>query len=243
MKTYINSYKIALTILFVIAFQKLNANENSKNELFNTVLKVDFMSMHTWRGFVTSYSPTIEPSIEFTTNKSTTGLWLAHSIDGNYSELDLYFTHTWRNFSFTVYDYFCPQTYKKSNEITNYNKSTTKHTIELDVEFKGTPKFPIAILLATMVYGDDQNQETNKNIYSTYFQFAYSKTIKKNNFNLALGFNAFESYYGSQFGIVNIEIDIIRNIKIFKTKEIPLQTSLIANPLTSSLYLKVGFTL
>jgi hypothetical protein len=243
MKTYINSCKIALAILFVIAFQKLNANENSKNELFNTIFKIDFMSMHTWRGFATSYSPTIEPSIEFTTNKSTTGIWLAHSLDGNYSELDLYFTHNWRDFSFTVYDYYCPQTYKESNEITNYNKSTTKHTIELDVEFKGTPKFPIAVLVATMVYGDDLNQETNKNKYSTYFQFAYKKNIKKSYLNFVLGFNAFESYYGSKFGIVNIGTDIIRNVKLFKTKEIPLQASLLANPLADTFYLKFGFTL
>jgi hypothetical protein len=243
MNTYFNRYKLTYAILFIIAFQKLNANENSKNELFNTVFKVDFMSMHTWRGIATSYSPTIEPSIEFAANKSTTGVWLAHSIDGKYSELDLYFTQTWRNFSFTLYDYYCPQTYKESNEIMNYNKSTTKHTIELDVEFKSTSKFPIAVLLATMVYGDDQNQETNKNKYSTYFQVSYSKTIKRNNFILALGFNAFESYYGNQFGIVNVEVDIIRNAKVFKTKEIPLQTSLAANPLKNTLFLKFGFTL
>ncbi|NOQ24733.1 MAG: hypothetical protein GQ564_05155 [Bacteroidales bacterium] len=243
MNTFLNKYKLAIAILFIIAVQKLNANANTKNDLFNTVFKVDFLSMHTWRGFATSYSPTIEPSFEFTTNKSTTGIWLAHSIDGNYSELDLYFTHIWRNFSFTIYDYYCPQTYKESNEITNYYKSTTKHTIELDVEFKGTPKFPITVLVATMIYGDDQNQETNKNIYSTYFQLAYSKTIKKNNFNFALGFNAFESYYGSQFGIVNVGIDMIRNITVFKTKEIPLQSSLLANPLKNSLFLKFGFTL
>ena len=199
--------------------------------------------MHIWRGFVTSYSPTFEPSFEVTRNNSTTGIWAAQSLDGNYTELDLYFTYTLKNFSFTIYDYYCPPSYKSSNEIANYDKYTTKHTIELDFAFNGTQNFPIKILVATMVYGDDINIKTNKKRYSTYFQFGYSTEIDNNTIDLVLGFNAFESYYSNQFGVINAGVTVSKNLKAFKSREIPLQTSLITNPLANSLFLTFGFTL
>jgi len=98
-------------------------------------------------------------------------------------------------------------------------------------------------MIATMVYGDDIHDETMKNRYSTYFQFGYSTIINKNNINLVLGFNAFESYYSNSFGVVNTGISTSRNIKVFNKKEIPLQASLITNPANNSLFIKFGFTL
>ncbi|MBI9055333.1 MAG: hypothetical protein JEY96_16030 [Bacteroidales bacterium] len=243
MKSGLISYKKVLAVIFTFFVSQLHANENEKIEILNAEFKIDFMSMHTWRGFATSKSPTIEPSFEITRNNSTSGIWLAHSLDGNYSELDLYFKYSLKSFSFAIYDYYCPPSYRESDEITNFDKYSTNHTIELDAAFNATQNFPISILVATMVYGDDKNSETNENRYSTYFQFSYSTTIDNNNINLALGFNAFESYYGDKFGVVNASIGIARTLKAFKSKEIPLQAAIITNPLANSIFLKFGFTL
>jgi len=243
MKSSLYVYRLAFAVIFIFVSQRLYSDEHEKIEILNAEFKVDFMSMHTWRGFATSKSPTIEPSFVISRNNSTTGIWLAHSLDGNYSELDLYFTYNLKSFSFTVYDYYCPPSYRESSEITNFDKYSTNHTIEIDVAFKGTQNFPVSFLVATMVYGDDKNQETKENRYSTYFQLAYSTNIDNNNINLALGFNAFDSYYGDKFGVVNASIGINRPLKVFKTKEIPLQAALITNPLANSLFLKFGFTL
>jgi len=243
MKSGFLSYKLALAIFFIFASHQLFASENAEIKVLNAVFKVDFMSMHTWRGFATSYSPSIEPSFEIRRNNTTTGVWLAHSIDGNYSELDLYLTHKLKAFSFTIYDYYCPPSYRESNEITNYDKYTTKHTIELNAAFNGTQNFPISVLIATMVYGDDKHRETQEHRYSTYFELGYSTKIDECAIRLVLGFNAFESYYGDQFGLVNTGVGVVKNITAFKTKEIPLQASLIANPMANSLFLKFGFTL
>ena len=237
----LNYNKLGLVVVLVFIFQNVNAN--SENSIFNTRFTVDFMSMHTWRGYATSYNPTIEPTFELSTDNSTTGIWTAQSIDGKYTEIDLYFTYKYKNISFTVFDYYCPSSYKSSDEITDYSKYTTKHTIELDLEINRLFKSPINFLVATMIYGDDLDSESKANRYSTYFQFAYSKEIKENTFDLVLGFNAFKSYYADQFGIVNAGISASRNLKAFKSKEIPLQASLITNPLMNSLFLKFGFTL
>lgn len=243
MKSGLFSYKLAFIILIVISTQQLFGSANEEIKILNTEFKVDFMNMHTWRGFATSFSPTIEPSFEIKRNNTTTGIWLAHSLDGNYSELDLYFTYNLKAFSFTVYDYYCPPSHRETNEITNYDKYTTKHTFELNAAFNGTDNFPISVLVATMVYGDDKHPETQEHRYSTYFELGYSTKIDESAVNLVLGFNAFESYYGDQFGVVNAGVGIVKNITAFKTKEIPLQASIVTNPLANSLFLKFGFTL
>lgn len=233
--------KLALLVALVLVI-KINY-ANTKEGIFKTRFTIDFMSMHTWRGYATSYTPTIEPTFQLSTSNSTTGIWAAHSIDNKYTEIDLYFTYYYKNISLTIFDYYCPPSYKSSDEITNYDRYSTKHTIELALNVNNILKTPVHFMIATMVYGDDLDSETNQNRYSTYFQLAYSTEINENNIDLVLGFNAFKSYYADQFGVVNAGIKTSRNLKAFKAKELPLQAALIANPLMNTLYIQFGFTL
>lgn len=240
MKSGLVHYSIVFCII-IISSQSGFANKEIN--IIDTDIHVDFRSMHIWRGIATSYSPTIEPTFEINRKNYTTGIWLAQSFDGNYSELDLYLNYNYRDFSFTVYDYYCPPTIQASSEIANYRKNTTKHTLELNFSFNGNKQLPINILLATMVYGDDINSETNKNNYSTYLQFGYSTVIDENTIELFLGLNTFESYYGENFGIVNAGLTASRNLNVHKSLIVPIQASLITNPLANSLFLSFGFTL
>ncbi len=232
-------------LIFVVGLLLFsNANfANNQNEFLDSDITLDFRTMHIWRGIATSFSPTFEPSFEITRNNYTTGIWFAQSIDGNYTELDLYFTYSMKNFSFTIYDYYCPPSIETSKEITNYDKYTTKHTIEVDAAFNGTKQFPVKLLVATMVYGDDINSENNKNYYSTYVEFGYSTLIDENILDIFIGFNTSESYYADNFGIVNAGLTASRNIKIYKSFEVPVQASIITNPMANSLFLNFGFTL
>jgi len=238
----INYNKLAFSLMFFLTYQYVNAND--KTNIFNTDFSVDFMSMHTWRGYATSYSPTIEPTLEFSTPNAKAGIWAAQSLDGNYTEIDLYFTQRYKNISFSIFDYYCPPSYKNTNEITDYTKHKTKHTIELALEYSNLFKSHFNFMITTMVYGDDLDSETKQNRYSTYFQFSYSTSIDKNTLDLVLGFNTFDnSYYANSFSIVNAGIKAKRNLKLFKSKEIPLQASVITNPINESLFLKFGFSL
>jgi hypothetical protein len=241
MRSGLNSYKLSFFALAIFVSQASFANKN--NELLNTNIKVDFRSMHIWRGIASSYVPTIEPSFEVSKNNSTTGIWLAQSIDGNYTELDLYFTYKHKDFSFTLFDYYCPPSIQASNEIANYNQPNTNHTIELNLGFTGNERIPFSVLLATMIYGDDLDSETNKNRYSSYIQLGYSTKIENSSIDLFVGISPFKSYYGETAGIVNAGITATKDLAISKTKSIPMQASLITNPMTNSLFLNFGFTL
>jgi len=241
MRSGINSYKLSFFVAVIFVSQASFANKNV--EVLNTNIKVDFRSMHIWRGIASSYVPTIEPSFEVIKNNSTTGIWIAQSIDGNYTELDLYFTYTYNSFSFTLFDYYCPPSIQASNEIANYNQPNTNHTIELNLAFTGNDKIPFSLLVATMVYGDDLNPETNKNRYSSYIQLDYLTKIENSSINLFVGINPFKSYYGENAGIANAGVTAKRILNISKTRTIPVQASLITNPLKNSLFLNFGFSL
>ncbi|MFC2152524.1 hypothetical protein ACFLSE_08355 [Bacteroidota bacterium] len=233
--------KIVASIATIVISQSILANK--KFDIIKTNIQFDFRTMHLWRGSATSYVPTFEPTFEVTNNNYTTGIWFAQSIDENYTELDLYFTYNFRNFSFTIYDYYCPPSIQASSEFSNYNKYTTNHTLELDLSFNGTQYLPIKILVATMIYGDDLNPETNTNFYSTYLELGYTAIIDKNSVDLFLGLNTFQSYYGEKFGIINAGLTASRNLKVNKTLEVPIQASLVTNPMTNSIFINLGFTL
>jgi hypothetical protein len=241
MRSGLNSYKLSFLVVIIFASKSSFANTNV--EVFNTNIKVDFRSMHIWRGIASSYVPTIEPSFEVNKNNSTTGIWIAQSIDGNYTELDLYFTYNYKDFSFTLFDYYCPPSIQASNEIANYNQPNTNHTIELNLAFTGNEKVPLSILVATMIYGDDLDPETNKNRYSSYIQLDYSTKIENSSINLFVGINPFKSYYGESAGIANAGLKATKNLTISKTKTIPVEASLVTNPMKNTLFLNFGFTL
>jgi hypothetical protein len=234
-------YRLIMVVTLLLFSNAISAN--NENKILDSDITLDFRTMHIWRGIATSYAPTFEPSFEITRNNYTTGIWFAQSIDGDYTELDLYFSYNLKNFSFTIYDYYCPPSIETSKEITNYDKYTTKHTIELNAAFNGTNQFPVKLLVATMVYGDDINSDNNKNYYSTYFELGYSTVIDENALDIFVGFNTFESYYGDGFGIVNAGLTTSRNLKIYKSFEVPVQASIITNPMANSLFLNFGFTL
>ncbi|MCG8411448.1 MAG: hypothetical protein MI739_09205 [Bacteroidales bacterium] len=240
MKSRENIFKLSLIVICILFFQQSFAKENEHIKSLNANFKVDFFSIHTWRGSAVK-SPCIEPSFEITKNNSTTGIWAAQSLDGNYTELDLYFKYSLKDFSFTVYDYFCPPSYKNSGEIIDFDRKTTSHIIEIDFAFNGTPSFPISLMAATMVYGSDRDAN-NQNMYSTYFEAGYSTSLYKNNVGIALGVSPFKSSYSKNFGFVNASLNVTRKVTI-KKKEIPLYASLVTNPYAKNIFFKVGFTL
>lgn len=240
-KSFLVSYKLSLIILIILISQSVCANKNEG--LINTTIQIDFRSMHVWRGIATSYVPSIEPSFEINQNNYKTGIWFAQSIDGNYTELDLYLTYNYKNFSFTIYDYYCPPSIEASSEIANYDRNSTKHTIELDLAYLGSQEFPLKVLVATMIYGDDLNTSTNKNQYSTYLEFNYSTEIDEQSLNIFIGLNPFKSYYSHKTGVINAGVTASRNVKLYRSLTIPFQASLITNPLSNSLFLSFGFTL
>jgi hypothetical protein len=71
----------------------------------------------------------------------------------------------------------------------------------------------------------------------------YSTKIENSSINLFVGINPFKSYYGESAGIANAGLKATKNLTISKTKTIPVEASLVTNPMKNTLFLNFGFTL
>lgn len=231
--------RLTLTFIFIHLANLLFGRDN----IPDVNLGIDFRTMHVWRGIATSTVPTLEPSVTFSKNSYSMGVWAAQSIDGDYAEMDIFFNYNFRDFSFSVYDYYCPTSFSGNDEFTDFNEHTTKHTFELDVAYNGSSGFPFQMLVATMVYGDDLNPKNQNNYYSTYFELCYKIQLYQTDIRLFLGLNAFDGYYGDKFGVINTGLTAINYLKITNDKEIPVQATFIANPMHKNYYILFGFSL
>lgn len=236
--------KISILFIFVsfslFGVETISSDSISEPKL---IFKSDFMNQHLWRGYAMCDVPSVEPTLELSGKYVKVGVWSALSMDGKYFEVDTYIKIFYRGFSFGIYDYYCPGTISSNHSFFNYTQYSTKHTIDLHLEYEGNSNFPFKAMLATMVYGDDINAETNKNFYSTYLEVAYFSTISKVQLDYFLGFNLFESYYGNKPSIINAGVKSAGKINLFRQKQVNLQASIVANPLTNRVYLVFGFGL
>jgi len=207
------------------------------------ILKSDFMSQHLWRGYAMCDVPTVEPTLELSNKNYKAGIWSALSIDGKYFEFDTYVKISYLGFSLAVYDYYCPGSISSKQSFFSYKKNTTKHTLDLHIEYESKSAIPVRVILATMFYGDDISLNTNKNNYSTYLELACSSPIDKINLEYFLGFNLFESYYGNTSAIINAGIKSASKINFLKKKPVNMQASIVTNPLINRVYLVFGFGL
>jgi len=87
--------------------------------------------------------------------------------------------------------------------------------------------------------------------YSTYLELGYKTTIKGIDFNVFIGgtitnpdeSNGESGYYGNtKPGFTNIGIKVSKAIPVTSKYSIPIQASLIANPMQNKLYLVFGIS-
>lgn len=231
-----------LVVTFFLIFIDTAVCQDSLSEQ-KVSASVDVYSRHVWRGFVNGTSVSIQPSIDYTFNNITGGVWGAWCIDGSYFELDLFLSYKKGNFTATIYDYFCPVNPVEKFEFFEIGKGKTKHTFDFNLEYANPEKHPFSLLVATMLYGDDINPETGNSFYSTYIEPAAGFNFGKTNLKLFAGFTPFNSYYAEQATIVNTGLSVSRNFRVIKKVQFPLKMSFAHNPYRNKSYLTFGINL
>ncbi len=269
-------FKFSVILVLFIPFwvmaqeERVLSNIEAKKETRGADLSfgADFFSRYIWRGYDYGNSPAIQPNIDFSWNGLNIGAWGSyafskHSIQvndttvvdaGNYSEVDLYVSYTYKWITLLVYDYFTLNGLNpnEGNRYFDYRNTTTGHTFEASLSFNGTETFPLRILAGTLFYGDDKNKDSTgvygmgeKNNYSTYFEVGYTFRIKKIETELIpfIGGIPFgSSWYGPYAGITNIGLTVKKSIPVTPEYEFPVQASLIANPQSEALFLVFGIS-
>jgi len=251
----IKKSSLLLLVAIVILFTNQVANAQEERDKINFDASVDLMSRFIWRGLnLGGSSPSIQPCLELNAGNFSVGSWAALSTNSlvTNQEVDLYASYTIADmFSITLMDYFTFSEDSASYRYFDLNKDETSHVLELSVEYLGTEKVPLNLLIATNIYGNDAKRMDGSNLFSTYIEAGYSFDIKETSCNAFLGYtptkpdleNGMPGYYGDDAGIINLGISAEKEIKITDHFCLPLKASLITNPQAENIFLVVGVTL
>jgi len=263
---------VFLSVVTAQAQQEMVRKEiqtNLKEGGIHLNIGADLVSRYVWRGYDYGNSPAVQPNLNFSWEGLAFGAWGSyaftdHSVQvndtltehrGNYSEIDLYLSYTYRWFTIMVYDNFAMDGLNpnKGNRYFDWNTKTTGHTLEAILSFDGTEKVPLQVLFSLFFYGEDKTKgedglygSGNKNNYSTYFELAYTFDISPIGVELEPfigGTSSGGSWYGPYGGIINVGLFARKDIRITQSYSLPVEIALITNPQSQSAFLVFGITL
>lgn len=231
----------------------------------------DVMSRYVWRGTQYGGDfPSIQPAISLSISNFTIGTWGAYSLSGAsvVQEFDLFATYSFNDEMFTIgiTDYYFPNA-AVDYKYFDYKANSTGHILEGSFTYNGVEKFPLSILFAVNFFGADVasieddpgsadfNAKTGIK-YSNYLEFSYPckvKTVDVKAFaGLTLtspkeavatnGYIGEVGFYGPKAGLVNLGINVSKEIKLTEDFSLPISGSLVVNPLTSKVYYVFGIS-
>jgi len=231
-------------------------------------LGADFMSRYIWRGINLGGSgPSIQPTLKFNVGNQnhqfSIGAWGAYTFSPTANqEIDLIASYTCKGLiTLMVTDYFFPDLYTgKRDQYFYYKQDSTGHVFEGAILFNGTKKIPFTLMVATNFYGNDARKMKQVNDttfaedglqYSTYIELGFKKNIKGFDFNAFVGGtinspntnrNETGYYANTKAGFTNVGVKVTKGIPVTEKYSIPIQASLIANPLQNKFYLVFGIS-
>lgn len=247
---FLLSFLFVFTVLPLVADDENNPTpspykeENPDTSHFFS-LSMDIKTRHTWRGGLTVKALNFQPTFKLNFKHMSVGAWSVYAVDNSYAEIDLYVSfHFLKYFSFSVYDYYCPDENLKFNRFFDYKSNLSPHTIDLYLSFNGTPDLPLNLLVSTMVHGKDFKTDSTTRRYSTYVEASYTFTLANTDeLNAFAGLTPFESYYAPEFNFVNVGLKYTKKVNFFKSIETPVYGKLILNPYSENLFFVFGISI
>lgn len=272
-KGYLFSSLVLLLCSIMLSENAISQQEisikNKKEIPIQFTLGADLVSRYIFRGTDYGNSPAIQPNFSYTVAGFKIGAWSSYGFAsyskkindttimnlGNYSELDLNMSYTYKWFNIGVTDYFFPHPLNpnENSNYFNYNNKTTGHAFEGSLTFNGPSKFPIQLFVGTFFYGADKTKDStgvygtgSKNNYSTYVELSYAFKVVKANIDIKpfIGATPFGSvYYGKKAGFINIGFTATKTIVFSDKFSLPVYVTILGNPSASSAFFVFGLTL
>jgi hypothetical protein len=230
---------------FSITAKSSETGDQTKRDSLSVDISGDLVSRYIWRGIPLSLGANIQPFVSANYGKFSLGAWGSYSLSTPFSEADLFLSFNQGAFTFNISDYYNEDENDMSaNDYLNFrctDSTTTAHTIEGSVTFNGTDNFPLALTVATFLYGNDKD-DNNRKYYSTYLEAAYSFAIKESELRLFIGGTAGEGFYSSKAAVTNVGFTASHELHISDSYSLPVYSSFIVNPDSRDVFLVFGMT-
>jgi len=232
----------------------------SAGNIFSQSLSVDagadIVSRYLWRGLDVNDAPNIQPSISMEAAGFSLGIWGSYSLtasnstDENYAfsqEIDFWAGYSLElengmSLGVMLTDYYYPVAGIKFGNFNNYDnpEGPGAHTVEAGLSIAGPESFPLTFSGFMNIHNDAGN--------NTYFQLDYAISVSDVDLGFTVGAaggseeNA--AYYGAEsFEIINLGINVSKEIKITDSFSLPVNAAFILNPNTEVSYLVFGISL
>ena len=239
--------KLLLIIVIIFIFsEQITAQETDTIQKKNYTFFITggTMSSFIWRGIVISPTLCFHSMFGYSYKNFTIATWGGVDILDNFKEIDIIMSYSLKGFSATISDYYG----NKNKKYFNFGNNTG-HNIEIEFSYENE-KFPLKILIATFLIGEDKNiiydlDQTNTKLqnFSTYSELSYTFNIKQSNLNIFIGATPFTGLYGNGFNVIYSGFTASKDIKITNKFSIPIFTTFSANPQTENFFATVGFNL
>lgn len=210
-------------------------------------LGLDLQTKYLWRGMemmTQKSSPVLFPSVNYTWEGLYVYAMGGYAVNGEYAEVDLGISYSWKGFTFGLNDYYYPTV--DSNEDNYFERDNTGHWLEATLTY-APEKVPVWVTVSNFFYGADKYVDESgkeKQAYSSYVEIGtYYDFIDNNRVSLAVGAALNKSCYNryeKDFSICNIEGKYIYNVKFKNDWTLPLSVSFIYNPIYDKAF--VNFT-
>lgn len=210
-------------------------------------LGLDLQTKYVWRGMemmTQKSSPVLFPTVNYTWKGLYVYAMGGYAVNGEYAEVDLGISYTWKGFTLGLNDYYYPTV--DSNEDNYFGGENTGHWLEATLTY-APEKIPVWITASNFFYGADKYVDENgkeKQAYSSYVEIGtYYDFLDNNRVSLAIGAALNKSCYNGyekNFSICNIEGKYTYNVKFKSDWTLPLSVSYIYNPVYDKSF--VNFT-
>lgn len=202
------------------------------------------ISSFIWRGIVISPTLCFQSMISYSYKNFSIGAWGGVDLFGDFKEIDIIAGYSAKGFSVFISDYYGNPNKKYFNF-----KQNTGHNIEAELSYENK-KFPLKILIATFLVGEDKKinydlTQTNTKLqnFSTYFELSYTFRIKQNNLNVFIGATPFTGLYGNDFNVIYTGLTASKEIKITNKFSLSIFTTFSVNPQTENYFAVFGINL
>ncbi|MDR3297373.1 MAG: hypothetical protein LBS94_03965 [Prevotellaceae bacterium] len=224
----------------------------------------DVVSSYVWRGAYCA-GLSAQPSLGLEWKGVSLGAWGSVDLLG-YKELDFALGYSIAGFDITVTDYWWSgeDAYDYFSRFDDNldgaaieSVTTSKHMFEAALAYTlPIEKFPLKLAWSTFFAGYDYKLDDDLKpvrAFSSYVELSLPFTVKSVELEAALGVRPFkspiyessanqQSWYSSDFAVVNLSLKASKEIKITDSFSLPLFTQLIFNPNAEDVFLVVGLS-
>ena len=228
--------KITAVMLLLAA---ANAAYGEDDKKLTVDVGADVVSSYVWRGqYQTGVS--FQPSLSASWSGLTLGVW--GSTDFSIAkEFDFTLSYEIGGLSVGITDYWIPADGQKEG-MRYFGYAKEQHLFEGNISYHFGDNLPLSLGWNTVFYGDQDLNEEDKRMYSSYFTVGYDFTVKGAECTAEVGVNPWASQFHDEFNVMSLSLTAKKSIAITSEFSLPVFVQMIFAPAKNDAHLVFGIT-